>query len=140
MKVECATNKFKDIPKTVYDELYGYSFDTELPIEIGQQSVVYGITTIKKHLWYLVNVEGLADPMYYPCHLFKIIDGRLSKYWMAKEGQDYYDNNASIINFGFKEIVEEEYFYGELIEDNPINVSIFRKYKELMDREYTDPE
>ena len=136
MRVECITNQFKNIPKTVYDELYGYSFDTQLPIEIGQQSVVYGITTIKKHLWYLVEVEGLVYPLYYPCYLFKIIDGRVSKYWIAKEGQDDYDNKNPIIKFGFKELVEDEFFYGGYLENNPIIIAIFMKYKELMDNEF----
>lgn len=136
MKVECITNQFKNIPTSVYDGLYGYSSDTELPIEIGQQSVVYAITTIKKHLWFLVNVAGLAYPMYYPAHLFKITDGRLSKYWVAKERQDDYDNKASIIQIGFPELVADEFFYGEFLEDKPENVEIFKKYMDLMDKEF----
>ncbi len=101
MKVECIKNICKEIPKEIYDGLHGYTMDTGFDIEVGQQSIVYGITTIKKHFWYLVDIDGLSHPLYLPSALFNIIDGRLSKYWIVAEGQDDEDHNAPIIQFGF---------------------------------------
>lgn len=143
MKIECIANSFKTLPISVYEGLHGFTRDTLFDeLEVGQQLVVYGINTFKKHLWYLVETQGLygtmyhPNPMYYPSHLFKIIDGKLSKYWIVKEGKDSYDNNAIIVNWGFPELVENEYFYNELIEDISENISIFKKYKKLMDFEF----
>lgn len=137
MKIECITNQFRDIPSSVYEGLYSFSSETEyVELDVGKQFVVYAITTIKKHVWYLVEVQGLSVPMYYPAHLFKITDGRLSKYWIVKEGQDDYDNKAHIVKIGFKELVEDDFFYGELLEDNPENIEVFKKYKKSMDNEF----
>lgn len=139
MKVSCIKNSLKSIPSNVYEGLQGYSVETEFSeLEIGQQFVVYGINTFKKYPWYLIKVEGLAYPMYYPAHLFKIIDGRLSKHWIVQEGQDDYDNEVQILEIGFKELVENKFFYGELIEDNSANNAIFNKYKALLDVEFPD--
>jgi len=135
MKVECVSNHYKDIPPSVYESLHGFSSETELPIEIGHQSVVYAIKTFNKNLWYLIEVKGLIEPMYYPHQFFKIIDGRLSKYWLAKEEKDSYDNEASVIQFGFRELIEDEYFYGNLLEDDPMKIATFAKYKNLMNLE-----
>ena len=115
---------------------YSYNISSEFNVDIGQISTVYGILTIKKHLWYLVARDEMEGPMYYPSHLFEIIDGRISKYWFAKEGKDQYDNNTPIIQFGFKELVDDEYFYGELLEDNPVNEEVFKLYKTSMDNEF----
>jgi hypothetical protein len=136
MIVECITNKLHDIPSFVYDGITGYDSKAELPIEIGQQSLVYGIATIKKSPWYLVDVKFLKYPMYYPSHIFKILDGRISKYWIIKEFYDDDDNGNKGLNISFKELVENEYFYGELLEDNQLNLHVWKKYQKLMKNEF----
>ena len=138
MKVECIKNLCEEIPSKIYEGLHGYSADSKFDIELGQESIVYGITTIKKHFWYLIDVDDLPYPMYYPSALFKIIDGRLSRYWQVAEGQDDEDNSTPIIKFGFKELVEDEFFYGEYLEDYPKNLEVFQKYMELMKKEYDE--
>lgn len=136
MKVECIKNLCKEIPAKIYEGLQGYSVDSRFDIEVGQKSIVYGITIIKKHLWYLINIDNLPYLIYYPSALFKIIDSRLSRYWHVAESRDDEDSGAIIIKFGFKELVEDEFFYGEYLEDYPKNVEIFQKYIELMKKEY----
>lgn len=136
MIVECISNRMRDIPKFVYDGLEGYNLKTELPIEIGQKSIVYGIITIKKNLWFLIDIKGLKYPMYYPSQLFKILDGRISKYWEIKEFIDRDDDNGKGLKFGFKELIDDEYFYGELLEDSQKNIEIFNKYRRIMIEEF----
>jgi len=134
VKVECIQNNLKYIEKYVYEGLF--DSDTILPIEIGQQSIVYAIATIKRNLWYLVDVKWLRYPMYYPRQCFKIIDKRISKYWLIGESIDEYDDNAIGIKIGFNEIINDEYFYGELLEDNEHILEIFNSYRKKMIDEY----
>jgi hypothetical protein len=136
MIVECIENSFNRIDKNIYFEIEGYSSSTILPIDIGQKSIVYAISTINRCLWYLIDVEGLRYPMYYPKDCFKIIDGNISKYWSIKESIDYYSGNKLGIEIGFEEMINDEYFYGEMLEDNARNLEIFEKYRSKMIDEY----
>lgn len=136
MKVRCITNKFSEIPRYVYSDLHSYSSETVLPIDIGQESIVYAITTIKGYAWFMVDVDGIPDPMFYPADIFKVIDGRLSRYWIMGEGTDVYNNELKSHTIGFKELVENEYLYGEYLEEYPDSVQIFTRCIELMRNEF----
>ena len=119
-----------------YENL-SYTDETEFDeLEVGQQSVVYAIVIMNGTQWYLIDFEQLTHPMFYPKAFFKIEDWRISKYWVAKEQQDEYDNNNLVLNFSFPEFLDDEYFYGELLEDNPKQLAIFRKYQTLLRNEF----
>ncbi len=135
MKVVCIQNNFQYIDKNIYQNL-GFDSDTVLPIEIGQQSIVYAITTIKNNFWYLVDVVGLRYPMYYPYQCFNIVDKRMSKYWQITELPDEYNDNKLGIFIGFNEMINDEYFYGELLEDNQNIIEIFNNYRKKMIEEF----
>ncbi len=139
MKVKCLYNTGKVLPE-VYRE-NKYDTDSEFQLTIGKEYVVYGIVTIKKYNWFLIcedNYDGIYIyyPLYRPCHLFTITDGRISKYWIAKERIDDYDKGEKGIHFGFKELVEEEYFNGNLVEGYKREVEIFQNYKKRIDSEF----
>lgn len=107
----------KDVNPSIYQDLYGWKESTILPIDVGQKSVVYAIYRLNGSPWYLVNVTGLRYPMFYPAAIFSIVDSRLSKYWIIHQSDEY----SNSIKIGFKEMVEDEYFYGEYIEDDPVS-------------------
>lgn len=136
MKVKCVLNKLSDIPAQIYSGLEGWGADYELPIAIGQLSTVYAMKILKNHLWYLVEVEGLADPRYYPAYLFEIVDKRISRHWIVNDDIDEDNGNMKTVSFGFKELLEDPFFYGEFLEDDPKQEEIFARYKRLMDDEY----
>jgi hypothetical protein len=135
MRVICIKNKFKDIPTQVYEGLYGFTCNSSIPIDIGHISIVYAMRTINRNIWFLVFSKDLIYPRYYPNHFFEIIDPKLSMYWTSKMILDEYDDNNRGIIIGFKEIIENEFFLGELFEDDPIVTKTFDKYKNLMEKE-----
>ena len=135
MKVECIQNKLKNIEESIYNDIFGFDSDSILPIEVGQQSIVYAIATINKNLWYLVDVYGLRYPMFYPRQCFKIIDSKLSKYWKIKETLDFYNNDTVGVIIGFEEFINNDLFYSELLEDNENIIEIFNNYKVKMLKE-----
>ncbi|MEO6831171.1 MAG: hypothetical protein ABI378_02870 [Chitinophagaceae bacterium] len=138
MKIKFRFSCFDKIPTSVYGGLHGFSAETKIEeLEVGKQFVVYGINTIKRHLWYLIQDNQMIYPMYYPSALFEIIDGRLSSFWIARENLDDYDDNVKAIDIGIREIVENKYFYGELLEDNSEYKGIFDEYKKNIKNEFT---
>lgn len=60
-------------------------------------------------------------PYYIPMCYFEIVDNSPSQYWIKK-------NNI----IGFKELVEEEYFYYNLSEDRQREQEIYLHYRQLM--------
>lgn len=136
MKVRCITNRFSEIPGYVYSDLHSYSSETILPIDIGQESIVYAIMTIKGYAWFMVDVDGIPDPMFYPADIFKVIDGKLSRYWIIGEGTDVYNNGLKNHTIGFKALVENEYLYGEYLEGYRDAVKVFCHYIDLMRSEF----
>ncbi len=139
MKVKCLYNTGKGLPE-VYRE-NKYDTNSEFQVTINKEYFVYGITTIKKYNWFLIcddTYDGVYGyyPLYLPCHLFTIIDGKISKYWIAGEGIDEYDKSERIIRFGFRELIEEKYFNGNLVEGYKREVGIFQNYKRIIDSEF----
>jgi hypothetical protein len=139
MKVKYLFNTGKVLPKDVYKE-NKYDEASEFQVTVNKEYIVYGITTIKKYNWFLIcddTYDGtyIYYPLYLPCQLFTIIDGKISKYWLIKEGVDEYDHGERIIKFGFQELIEEEYFFGNLVEGYKREIKIFQDYKRLIDAE-----
>lgn len=139
MKVKCLFNTGKVLPKDVYKE-NRYDEASEFQVTINMEYIVYGITTIKKYNWFLIcddTYDGtyIYYPLYLPIHLFAIVDNQLSRYWLIKEGIDHYDNNEKILQLGFKELLEDEFFFGNLVEGYKREIKIFQDYKRLMDAE-----
>jgi hypothetical protein len=142
MKVKCITNKGDVLPLELFDNKSGYSARTEFQLIIEKEYVVYAITHIKKNVWFLVCDEASVGnhreiyPQYLPSTLFEITDSRLSKYWQVGLEKDKYDSNRIVLAFGFKELLENEYFLGNLWEDSETEKNIFLKYKLSMDNEF----
>lgn len=63
-------------------------------------------------------------PNFIPVDFFEIADGTPSEYWV--EGDNI---------IGFKELVEDKYFYYNLSEDEPRALEIFLRYRKLMYKE-----
>jgi hypothetical protein len=141
MKIKCLYNTGKILPKDVYKD-NGYGEETEFQVIVNKEYNVYAITSIKKHNWFLICDENYDErniyyPLYLPSNLFTITDGKISKCWIAGEGMDEYDTNEKIIQFGFRELIEDGYFYGKLVEGYQREIKIFQDYKKLIDEEST---
>jgi hypothetical protein len=141
MKIKCIYNTGENIPKDLFS-LYGYSENMIFEkITIGNIYIVYAIFTMKGRIWYLICSDwydgaGLNFPEFFSASLFEIIDESPSKYWISTFQNDDYDNSRELVlNTGFPNIINEEYFYGNLLEDKEREVNLFKKYKYLIDME-----
>lgn len=127
--------KFKETYKK-----YGYNEDTDFGLTVNKNYKVYGITTINKDQLFLIcqdHFDGIYInfPRYFPRFYFEIIDGSLSNYWLLHFKIDRYDNNEEVLEIGIPPIVEDPFFYGNLVEGVPENAKIFLKFKKLIDQE-----
>jgi hypothetical protein len=92
------------------------------------------MTTYLGQIWYHIWDD---DSVYYPCWnpspLFEIIDGRLSKYWLAGSRRAQAD---FVFMASYVEWVNDSGYVGRLIDNEPGAVSLFMRYKDLMDLEF----
>jgi hypothetical protein len=143
MKVKCIENTGIALPKELIDDNSGYRNDSKFQLIIEKEYVVYAVTHIKKNVWFFICDEaangkyGGIYPKYLPAAFFEITDTRLSKYWECAMTKDEYDNNRLILTLGFKELLENEYFIGNLWEDSEPEREIFLRYKAIADKEFT---
>ena len=126
MKIKCISSKNSSCNEKFY-------------IKEGKEYTTYALSVFDGTMWYCICDEVYNFyPKWYSSIFFKIIDNRLSRFWIS----GYREENNRILPFlSFPEWAKDPYFYGELIEDNSNdpNAIIFKKYKELMDLEFPDP-
>ena len=85
-----------------------------------------------------MNDSGYLYPEFYSSQYFEIADRRISKYWDLND--KYYpikiEKCPQLVSF--KEWRKNEYFHGDMFENENNAIAIFKKYKMLMDHEFTD--
>jgi len=139
MNIKCIDNTGINIPKEFF-ELSGYSekmiFEA---LSLDKLYMVYAVFTLKNSRCFLIcndfyDGASYNYPMFYPSSLFKIIDNKVSKYWINKEDKNNFQTGKDN-DLGFPNIINEEYFYGKLVEGYDREESIFYNYKNLIDEE-----
>lgn len=139
MKVKCINVSLENVNAKVYSGLTGYNSDFEfLDLTVGDVFTVYGISTIHCYPWYLLKSKHRKHALYYPMCLFSIVDDRLSKHWKIRIGNDYYDNNIEIVEFGFYDPKASPCLYGSYLEGDPLISEWFIEKLRIMDVEFDD--
>jgi hypothetical protein len=139
MIVTCKYNKGNILPNDLLS-LAGWDANMEFNrLTIDALYVVYGISIIKDHEWFLIcedgfNKESSNFPIFLPNQLFETVNMRPSIYWIRKIQVDNY-TGKEVTNIGIPELLEDEYFYSNLLEDSIKEVNIFLKYKKMIDNE-----
>jgi hypothetical protein len=105
---------------------------------VGKEYVVYGMTTFLEHVWFYICDEDYSYyPIWNPLPLFKVVDARLSKYWLFGVYTDH-GLEAPMPIIAFKEWVENPFFYDQLTDKEEPAVETFARYKTLLDEEFDD--
>ena len=134
MKIRCIRNIGKDIPQEILKDYC--SPDSNIPLILGKEYVVYAISEYYDNIWYCICDESYSYyPMWIPFPFFEISDNHLSRYWIFSFKQDKPKNRPF---FGFPEWALEQVFYDNLTDGADREVALFKAYKELMDLEFPD--
>ena len=109
-------------------------------VTVNKKYIVYAISYHFDHPFYMVcgddyDGEYVNYPHLLPGCLFEVIDDRYSNHWIEKEIKNDKSGYENTKRVGFKEYVENEYFYGHLLEGYKKEVKQFAQAKELLDKE-----
>lgn len=105
-------------------------FTATTALQLGQQYVVYALYLNPSQDVMVLTESMPATPYSVPLEQVKIVDGRVSRYWVV--------GSASPRIISFPEWANDSYFYQNVVEGKNA-ASIWRKYKYLMDKEFYDP-
>ncbi len=144
MVIKCIKNNIYDVEKssTLFQYLKEsvHLDDNELPLDIDKTYNVYGCMFKESHLWFYICEDDSFDdyPKAYAVPFFEIIDDSLSKYWVL--GHSILKDSSKpegyvYINITFREWAKDYFFYEKLVEGEKEEVSLFQKYKKLIDDE-----
>lgn len=120
MKVKCKYNTGAGFSE--YTLLHmGCSAYSRLPMNVGDVYLVYGQMIANGILKYLVQGAGENYPSWYPAEIFEVIDSQMhfESYFSYRK-----DEEISAV-WGFRELVEDEYYLYDLIEREKYAIKIF---------------
>lgn len=141
MRIKCIANEGKDLPEDCLDPRGGYGREAKFALIIGKEYNVYAITLFRGYVWYYICDEDyFSYPIWNPAPLFEVVDGRISRYWKYNftKGDKRWPGTKTI--FAFEEWANDPYnYYDRLTNGNETEVAIFKRYKDLMDVEFSDP-
>lgn len=137
MKVTCKTNKIgENFSTETASRLKCYISigDDELEIEIGKEYVVYGIELWDNCPWLYICTEPYDEyPKPFALDFFEISDKKLSSHCILKSKETH--NNKNKTQFVFLEWAEDDIFYENLVNEDQACITIFNRYKKLIDTE-----
>lgn len=134
MLVRCMNTNKTSLPKEIQEN---YSSDDNSLLILGKEYVVYSLAQFYCFIGYwLFEEEKSSIPLWYPSNYFEITNPRLSRYWMCALKKERNIENS--LFFSFPEWINDDYFYGSLVDGEEKEVKIFRSYKNLMDLEFPD--
>jgi hypothetical protein len=142
MRVRCILNDYtklenSEVVERIKNQFHGHNYSY---LSIGEEFIVYGIFFSMNYPWLLILEKDSELPSYLPIDLFEILDERLSKYWRigsTNMNELGYINHEPNTRLALKEWAEDYAFYENLFESELTAVTLFNKYKKLMDFEYT---
>jgi hypothetical protein len=135
MKVECVSRSADALPAEMIRPDWGLAADSQFPLVVGKQYVVYGITLALGHLWYYLCDEGYTYyPVWKPSPLFRVVDPRLPRCWQIGFHSPPRGRKAILI-IAFQAWVDDPLFYDRLTDGEEEAVRVFSRYKRLMDAE-----
>jgi len=132
MKVKCVAKTGEDLSKKSIKA--GKLRTTIFPLSIGKVYNVYGISTWKGRLDYLLDIPG-----WYPAELFEVVDHLLPICWYFDSRKSkslftkLFSSHARENVWSYKEMVLDPKHIIDLLEGELEAVEIFRRRKEEID-------
>jgi hypothetical protein len=136
MQVECITNK-----TSLLNGWPQSATPVEELLKIGEVYIVYGI-----YLGDSIAYEVLLDELdnhttEFPSHLFKIVDNRLSSFFVIGESERF-SRSGEIIKssfISFPEWANDKSYFEKLVEGESDATDIFNAYRRKMEIEFRSP-
>jgi hypothetical protein len=127
MRIRCKNNDLASIEASARERL-GQSINRSGPdygLELDAEYFVYAIEFMRGGIWVYIETPGRDYPFPYPIEFFEIVDSSIPSDWAAKA--PYRNQHLAIV--GFREWVNDPTFYEKLLDDSPIEISVYESKK-----------
>lgn len=134
MKVKCLTinNKYTQFENDFQRRCNHIDYDF---LEIDKIYTVYGMIVDQgQTCYYICDQANRNFPISRPFNLFEVVNRDISRYWVFS----FMEGNRTYPCWMFPEWFDNDYFQDMLTDGEKDEVSIFLRYKQLMDLEYPD--
>src|SRR6266496_282295 len=119
MRVECTAASGAALPDTYIDPAGGYTKHTLFPLSVGTRYIVYAITLRRGGVWYyLLDDRQLEYPVWYPAPLLRVVDSRLSRYWVFGFHQAGMRDGDAV--FAFPEWADDPFGFYDALSDGEL--------------------
>ena len=148
MLIQCVTNNTNQVSSQLpLDQELRQSKDASTglrDISIGTLYTVYAVhISVNNRTSYFItdnNYGALWYPISYESFFFDVIDDRVSSCWaLGLQGNNSKLKKGSEVLITFKEWVNEEMFFEDLVDGSTREIEVFKQYKAFMDIEYPSP-
>lgn len=139
MLIKCIANHGSKLAPIFYIPEERHNENTFYPLTINSYYIVYGMTLHGGYIWYYIQDDrNLNYPTMYPCGLFEVTNGQLSKCWIFSF---YYEKGTNPVK---KQTIiaypdwanHAEHYYNDLHSGDSLKIQLFQKYKAFMDLEF----
>ena len=141
MRVRCITDNISDVPSGTHvaQQKFRYFGRGAQRVHLTPQKtyVVYALMECPLGKWiYVVDDDypSIWYPLGYPLDFFEIMDARVSKIWKPEVVVSFAGERGRLRTF--EEWSNDPSFYERLVDKEDLEITIFRKRKEVMDLEY----
>ncbi len=136
MFVRCISNQLTEISPFARQGL------RECPVEPGRGYTVYGMSLDSSSgIDYFVSEEF---PYCIPAELCEVVDGRIPRCWIYNQNiikmRVPSPHLLLAANWGYPEYASVPDHYPGVVDGHPQHIAIFRRWKEIMDMEYPNPD
>jgi hypothetical protein len=122
LKVLCEENTGANLTKGTYE--IGYTKESVFELEKSNNYTVYGMCQWRCSLHFLIMGDNF--PSWYPAELFNVVDNRLPLEWYFNYNLD---SDISAV-WGYKELVDDENHFDDLMERKHDAIKVFLKRKQ----------
>jgi hypothetical protein len=131
MKIRCVSTTISEEQAHQLDIEQHVNRDYRGFVVIGKEYTVYGLSIRGQGIWVEMLGEGFAFPVSAPLCLFEIVDGRVSKYWEAR-------NKDGWFTLWPPSFYSNPYYFEDLSDDVPEVVEHFKLVRAIMENEWKE--
>ncbi len=130
MKIICIGNTGELIPKIYLTPGISDNKEQKFQLTVGKEYIVYALYQWQGTSWYYICDDNyIYYPQKNPAPLFQISDNNLSSYWKIELAPN------GLLTIAFEQWFSYPNFYDRLTDMEKEAVSIFQKFKKLIDAE-----
>lgn len=138
MKVKLKAGADGRLPPLLVRLSKGGEYENTSGLVMGRTYLVYACFWRDGYIHFLIANSDYANtkrPWFYPCSVFEVVDGTLSRYWLYRQGEAADPDVGVISEFAYKEWFEDGY-WDRLWDYDRATLDQFAAIKQKMDAEF----